>query len=148
MVALHFCDVTLTAKKPQKKAYPKSLKTIGDHLWKKRLDLRRFQKDVAKAMGVDTLTVCNWENNLTTPRLFLFPKIYHFLGSNPLHKNATSLGDKIRHYRIQKGLSLGRLAKEMGVDPGTLARWERGRSSPNGKLVNRLQETLDRPLVP
>ena len=84
MVALHFCDVTLSANKPQNTAYPKVLKTIGDHLRKKRLDLKLYQEDVSKAIGVDTLTICNWENNLTTPRLFLLPKIYHFLGYNPL----------------------------------------------------------------
>jgi hypothetical protein len=43
MVALHFCEVTLTAKKPLSEAYPKTLKTLGDHLRKRRLDLNLFQ---------------------------------------------------------------------------------------------------------
>jgi len=111
-VALHFCDVTLTTKKPPSEAYPKSLQTIGDHLRKKRLDLKLFQKDVAEVIGVDTLTICNWENNLTNPRLYLLPKIYHFLGCNPSQSNATTLGEKIKEHRIQKGLSLRKLAKE------------------------------------
>jgi transcriptional regulator with XRE-family HTH domain len=78
---LHFYDVTLTSKKPQSATYPKSLKTIGDHLRKRRIDLRLYQKDVAKAIGVDTLTICNWENNLTSPRLYLLPKINSFPGT-------------------------------------------------------------------
>jgi DNA-binding XRE family transcriptional regulator len=92
-VALHFYDVTLSAKKPLSEAYPKTLKTIGDHLRTKRLDLKLYQKDVAKAIVVDTLTVCNWENNLTTPRLYLLPKICHFLAHNPLQFNPATLGE-------------------------------------------------------
>jgi len=141
-VALHFYDVTLTAKMPQNKAYPKTLKTLGDHLRKRRLDLKLFQKDVARAIGVDTLTVCNWENNLTTPRLYLLPKICHFLGSNPLQVNPTTLGEKIKQYRIQKGLSLRKLAKELDIDPGTLARWEKYMREPKGKLRVRLDPFL------
>ena len=121
-------------EKPLSRAYPETLQTIGDHLRKKRLDLKLYQKDVAKVIGVDTLTVCNWENNLTTPRLYLLPKIYNFLGYNPLQGNATTIGEKVKQYRIQKGLSLGKLAQELGVDPSTLARWERGESEPPEKL--------------
>lgn len=135
---MHFCDVTLSAKKPLSEAYPETLQTIGDHLRKRRLDLKLYQKDVAKATGVDTLTVCNWENNLTSPRLYLLPKIYHFLGYRPLQANATTLGEKIKQYRIQKGLSLRKLAKELGVDPGTLARWEGTESQPCGRLKERV----------
>jgi len=70
------------------------------------------------ALGVNTLTVCHWENNLTNPRLYLLPKIFDFLGHYPSQCNAI-----------------------------TLAGWETGRSGQNGKLVNRLQEILDHSLV-
>ena len=46
-VALHFCDVTLTAKKPQNKAYPKTPVSIDDHIRMRQLHLKLFQKDVA-----------------------------------------------------------------------------------------------------
>ena len=136
---MHFYDVTLTSKKSQNQAYPKSLETIGDHLRKKRLDLKLFQKDVAKAIGVDTLTVCNWEKNRTTPKLYLLPKIIKFLGYDPLQGNATGLGEKIKQYRVRKGLSLRKLAKELGIDPGTLARWERDRGLPNATIKRLLR---------
>ena len=138
MVALHFCDVTLTAKKPISTAYPKALQTIGDHLREKRLDLKLFQKDVARLLGVDTLTICNWENNLTSPRLYLLLKIYNFIGYNPLQSNATSLGEKIKQYRIQKGLSLRKFAMQLGVDPATLARWEKGTRKPTKRFIRRI----------
>ena len=130
-VALHFCDVTLTAKKTISEPYPKKLQTIGDHLRKKRLDLKLFQKDVAGIIGVDECTVTNWEKNRTSPRLYLLPNIYDFLGYDPLKSNANTLGERIRQYRIQKGLSLRKLAKELGVDPGTLARWEKDERKPS-----------------
>lgn len=142
-VALRFYHVTLSANKPPSEAYPKSLQTIGEHLRKRRLDLKLFQKEVGKLMGVDTLTVSNWENNLTSPRLYLLPKVYHVLRYNPLQSNATTLGEKIEQYRIQKGLSLSKLAKELGIDPGTLARCERGESEPRGKLKKRINSILD-----
>jgi transcriptional regulator with XRE-family HTH domain len=141
-VALHFCDVTLSAKKLLPEAYPKALQTLGDHLRKRRLDLKLYQKDVAEAIGVDTLIVCNWENNLTNPRLYLLPQIFQFLGFNPLKSNATSLREKIKQYRIQRGLSLRKLAKELGIDPGTVAKWERGRSRPRDEQETRLRKML------
>jgi len=136
--ALHFCDVTLSAKKPLSGAYPKTLLTIGDHLRKKRFDLRLRQKDVGSALKVDEMTVCNWEKGTTTPRLYLMPKIIQFLGYNPLDLEAVTFGQKVKKYRIEKGLSLRKLAKIVDVDPGTLARWERGEVEPQGKLKGQL----------
>ena len=138
MVALPFCYVTLKALKPRSKAYPEAICTIGDHLRKKRLDMGIFQKEVAIAIGVDTLTVCNWENNLTNPRLKFLPKVIEFLGYNPINGNATSLGERIREYRIPRGLSLKKIARDLGIDPGTLSRWERKKSEPSKKLKRHL----------
>ncbi len=54
----------------------------------------------------------------------------------------TTLGEKIKQYRIQKGLSLRKLAKELGIDPGTLARWERSEANPRGKLKRGMNSFL------
>jgi transcriptional regulator with XRE-family HTH domain len=72
--------------------------------------MKLFQRDVAKALGVDPLTVCNWETDLTTPLLYLLLKIYDFLGYIPPQCNVTTRGEKIKQYRIQKGLSLRKLS--------------------------------------
>jgi DNA-binding XRE family transcriptional regulator len=58
--------------------------------------------------------------------LYLLPIIIEFLGYNPLQSNTTTLCERLKEYRILKGLSLRRLAKELGLDPGTLANWEKG----------------------
>jgi DNA-binding transcriptional regulator YiaG len=92
---------------------------------------------------VDTLTVCNWEKNRTSPRYYLFPKIMEFLGYNPLQSDATTLGEKIKQCRIREGLSLRRLARELGIDPGTIANWERGRSNPKRAFMSWLDEMLN-----
>ena len=115
--------MTLSTKKPQNKAYPKTLVTIGDHLRKRRLDLKLYQKEVARLFGVDTNSITNREKNRTSPRLYLMPKVFEFLGYSPFESNALSLGDQIKAYRIQEGLSLMRMAKILGVDPDIVARW-------------------------
>ena len=41
--------------------------SIGDHIRRRRLGLKQFQKDVAEQIGVDTTTVFNWEANTSQP---------------------------------------------------------------------------------
>jgi DNA-binding XRE family transcriptional regulator len=135
---LHFYDVTLSAKKPQDKAYPKSLKTIGDHLRKRRLDLKLCQKDDAKIIGFATDTITIWEKDRVGPTLRFIPKVIEFLGYDPFSNTAKSVGEKIRQYRRYKGLSIKKLARDLGVDPTNLAGWERGKIEPKGKLKERV----------
>ena len=101
-----------------------------------------FQKDVANLIGVDTNSVTNWEKNRSNPRLYLLPKVFAFLGYDPFRAHVTSLGGMIRQYRVQKGLSLRKFAKELGVDPATIARWEEGKSQPRGELIECLSTLL------
>ncbi len=79
-VALPFCHITLKTQKPLPSAYPQTLKTLGDHLRKRRFDLDLLQKEVAQKIGVGESTIYNWENNLTKPALRYIPKIVKFLG--------------------------------------------------------------------
>ena len=73
----------LTASRPLPTSYPQALKTIGDHIRKKRLDLGLLQKEVAQHVGVDTNSVTNWEKGHTSPRLHIIPRIMEFLGYVP-----------------------------------------------------------------
>lgn len=133
----------LTAKKPLPDAYPETLETIGDHIRKKRLDLKFFQKDVAKVLGVNTDTITNWEKNRGGPALRLIPKIIEFLGYDPFPETILNLGDKIKLYRRNHGLSLTKLARILEIDPTTLARWERGETGLSVSWKMRLQSYLD-----
>jgi len=132
--ALPFCYVTLSVIRPPNKAYPEKLATVGDHLRRRRLDLKLRQIDLADKLEVNEMTICNWEMNLTTPRLYQMPKINEFLGYNPLISKVTTFGERIKQFRLIKGLSLRKLAMQLGIDSTTLARWERDESIPRVHL--------------
>ena len=142
-VALLKCHVTLLAKIPLSRAYPVSLTTLGDHIRKRRLDVKLLQKDVAVLLGVDTTTINNWEKNRCQPKLYLIPKIVQFLGYTPFPKTGEPmLTEAIKAYRLMRGLSQKKLAKLLRIDPTTLARWEKGKTTPSGKLGERLGNWL------
>jgi transcriptional regulator with XRE-family HTH domain len=123
---LPFCHVRLSAPKPQQKAYPKQLKTLGDHLRKRRLDLGLLQKEVAEQLGVDTASICKWESNDVQPMVHCLPGIIAFLGHNPLPE-ADDLIGKLKRLRDTQGLTQEKLGQKLGIDESTIAGWERGR---------------------
>jgi DNA-binding transcriptional regulator YiaG len=53
------------------------------------------------------------------------PAVIKFLGYNPLSEGK-GLGSRLVKHRTSLGMSQGEAAKRLGVDPSTLARWERG----------------------
>jgi transcriptional regulator with XRE-family HTH domain len=122
---LPFCQVHLRTQRPLSYAYPKALKTPGDHIRKRRLDLRLLQGDVAQRLGVTESCIWNWENNVTTPVFPHWAAIIEFLGYNPLPKIQTLVEQLVQARKIQ-GLSQKEMAKRLGVDPSTLVRRERG----------------------
>ena len=76
----------LIAAKPKPYAYPRELRTIGDHLRKKRLDLGLFQRELADQLGVDEMTSVNGELNRTKPRPKSVRTIVGYLGYEPMFK--------------------------------------------------------------
>lgn len=130
--------MVLTAKKPQSEAYPKTLTTIGDHLRKRRLDLNLYQKDVAKILGVTTCTVTNWEKNRGGSAVRDIPKIASFLGYDPLTESVSTIGQKIKQCRRRQSLSIKKFARQVDVDPTTLARWEKLTDVPSKSVRKRL----------
>ena len=136
MVALPFCHITVTAPKPAKT--PQILKTWGDHLLKRRLELKLFQREVAQLLGVNETSVYDWEKHRTDPMVHLIPRITQFLGYTPPFFSGQTTGQKIIAYRHIRGMSQRVLALTLKVDPATLRRWERNESFPTGKLKTRL----------
>ena len=136
-----FCQVHLRTQRPLSRAYPKALKTLGDHIRKRRLDLQLLQSDVAQRLGVTKSCVWNWENNATTPVFPHWPAVIGFLGYNPLPKPQT-LAEQLAQARRIQGLSQKEMAKRLGVDPSTLARSERGEREPTGMFLSRAKRFL------
>ncbi len=81
--ALPFCHVRLRAQKPLPPAHPRELRTLGDHLRKRRLDLGLLQSEVAERLAVDETTIYNWERHRTQPARQLVPRILRFVGYTP-----------------------------------------------------------------
>jgi transcriptional regulator with XRE-family HTH domain len=120
-----------------------SLKTIGDHLRKRRIDLGWRQKEAAEQIGVGQKTVCNWETNATHPEFRYYPSITRFLEYSPFGKPQT-LSEELVQYRKVRGLSQQTFACLLRVDPSTLGRWERRDRRPEGKFLRRIESFLDR----
>lgn len=135
---LPFCKLTLRGQKPLPRAYPKRIRTLGDHLRKKRLDLKLLQREVAERLKVDETTIYLWESNRVKPSLSAIPKIIDFLGYMPFKVHADSLGKKILNFRLIHGLSQKKLASLLKIDQSSIGNWERGEHWPSKKLRNKL----------
>jgi len=105
--------------------YPQAPTTLGDHIRKKRLDLKLLQKDVAKILGTQIDTVTYWENNRVELSLDFLPKIINFLGYVPLSIISDDTRRKLVTYRRLLGYSHDELAIKLEIDPGTLLNWEK-----------------------
>ncbi|MHB9010704.1 MAG: helix-turn-helix transcriptional regulator [Ignavibacteriaceae bacterium] len=140
--ALPICKVTLKAKKPISKAYPMTLKTIGDHIRKRRVELKLFQKDVAHILGVKKESIYNWEKNHNSPKIYLLPKIIKFLGYVPFDLPKETIGDKVIAYRKEHGLSQRKLAELLSVDQSTIRDWENNKHKPSKKLFKSINKIL------
>jgi site-specific DNA recombinase len=117
---------------------PLEPKTVGDHLRKTRLALKLLQREVAEKIGVDKTSVFNWERNSSSPEVRYMPAIIRFLGYDPLPQ-ASNPADRLVRRRTSLGLSQKQAAQQIGVDPGTLARWERGERQPTGIFATKVQ---------
>ena len=126
---LRFSKITLTALKPND--IPKELSSLGDHLKKRRLTLQQFQKGVSLRLGINEWTYHKWETNENEPMIRMWPKVIQLLGYDP-HGTPKNTAETLRAKRRQLGISRRELAALMRVDPGTLAKWEHGRSEPTG----------------
>ena len=60
-------------------------------------------------------------------------KTVNFFGFNPLPTGST-IGERLVAHRKSRGLTQREFARELGVDPGTLSRWELGERKPEGRF--------------
>ena len=100
-----------------------------------------LQKDVAEQLGVDKASVFNWEANTATPAIRSMPAIVDFLGYDPLPV-AKGWGERLVRHRTTLGMTQKKTARGLGVDQGTLARWEQGKREPQGAFLGRVKRFL------
>jgi len=119
--------VFITEIKPS--GYPSELRTIGDHLKAKRLDLGLFQKDVASELNISPATLSRWELGISSPYDMHCGAIRKFLGYDPLSANKPSTVDELlTDKRRELGWSLGKAAKYFGVSRSAVTDWEKGKT--------------------
>ena len=140
---LPFCRMCLKAQRPVHPDYPKTLKTLGDHLKKRRMDLKLSQGEVARRIGAVESSVLNWEKNRAKPSLPFLPRIIELLGYVPYDSTEKTLGEKIVDHRKSFGLSQEKLALSLGIDPSTLGRWERGERKLSKESLKELKKKLN-----
>jgi DNA-binding transcriptional regulator YiaG len=90
---------------------------------------------------VDKTSVINWEANASKPEIRYMPAIINFLGYDPLPQ-ANTLAEQLVRQRTRLGLSQKESAERLGVDPSTLAKWERGEREPAGGFLARVERFL------
>lgn len=75
------------------------------------------------------------------------PAIVRFLGYNPLPE-ANGWGERLVRQRTTLGLSQKEAASRLGVDQGTLVKWERGEREPKGRFLDGVRRFLDTQYIP
>jgi len=129
-------------EKPKALSYPHNPVTIGEHIKKKRMELRLLQSDVARIFKVSPDCITNWENNRSIPQINYYPRIIDFLGYCPFEFDETTLSGRLKAYRWRNGLSYKRLGKILDVDGSTVCAWENGENFPPQKRLKKLDRLL------
>jgi transcriptional regulator with XRE-family HTH domain len=129
---------TLQLPRPVKlpHGYPVELRTLGDHIRKRRLDLGLLQIEVSATIGVSENTVWNWEHGIE-PELIHVPAVLAFLGYVPWKEPEDPIG-RLAYFKKVKGLSFERLGVLMGKDPEQLNDWLSARVRPCKKSIDRI----------
>jgi DNA-binding transcriptional regulator YiaG len=144
-IALPFTSLRLTASRPHclPRGYPTELKTLGDHIRRRRLDLRLLQRTVADQLGVRVDTVTLWENGRVRPLARHYGPIVRFLGYDP-EPGDHSLAGRLRTIRRRLGLTQAEFAAKVGLDEGSVCRWESGSRRPSRWMDSRVLQLLTR----
>jgi transcriptional regulator with XRE-family HTH domain len=108
---------------------------------RRRLVLKLLQRQVADQIGVNRASIANWESNRTEPGIEYMPAIIRFLGYNPLPQKE-DWASRLVQCRTILGLTQKEAAHRIGVDPSTLAKWERGEREPTGDYAARAERFL------
>ena len=143
-----FCHLSIKAQIPLHPHRWKSTQvieeqpnTIGQHIKNRRLKLHLLQRTVAEDLCVHIESLKNWERGVGAPSIRQMPKIIEFLGFDPEPQPET-VAKRLAYARRRLGLTQEDLAKSLGVDPGTILRWEKGDCIPPAKKLERVRELL------
>lgn len=130
---------------------PRQPNTIGGYLRKRRLELNTYQSQVARQIGISTVTLGKWERDRLYPTWPYWSRIIRFLGHDSFKDRTLgkpkgnesrdvaalskaelgSFGRRIIERRLELMKSRSEMAKELGVSVKTLWGWETNRRQPS-----------------
>jgi len=100
--------------------------TLGEHIKKRRLDLKLTVKEAGRLLGTDESSIIQWEKGRKLPRVYRLPAIIRFLGYNPLPEPRT-ISERLVAKRVERGWSRKVASRHLGIDVSTLRDWEQGK---------------------
>ncbi len=113
-------NVPLRLKALRPKDYSETPQTLGQHLKKRRRELRLLlQRQAAATIGIDLFTYINWERDRTRPVASRFRPMVAFLGYDP-SPAATTLAERVQAKRRALGVTFDQVAQHLGWDHGSL----------------------------
>ncbi len=98
---------------------------------------------MARRIGVQPESIINWILGRMQPRISVCPKIIEFLGYNPFTADTSTLGGRIKMYRIQHGLSQKCLAALSGLDEISICQWEKNDKTPLPNKLKKLEKIVN-----
>jgi transcriptional regulator with XRE-family HTH domain len=99
---------------------------LGEHLKKRRRELRLLQREAAEMMHIGTDTYANWERGKTEPVASQFRPVVAFLGYDPTPATST-LAARLQAKRRTLSVTFSQVARYLGWNSGTLARYLSGK---------------------
>lgn len=108
------------------------------------MDLGLLQRDVSKIIGTKSIdAVRNWELGKGDPQIHYMPDVIKFLGYIPIPVYLDTLGDKVKTYRILKGLGHKAMGEQLNVNGSTICSWEQNEFLPHKEKLLELNELLE-----
>lgn len=119
------------------KGYPAAPTTLGEHLRKRRLDLRETQEQAAARFGISFTAYNGWEANRIAPNSAKWPEVIRFLGYDPTPP-PSDLGEALTILQRLHGLRKDQLAVRLGIERKTLFNWLAGKTVPSPQACERV----------
>lgn len=135
-------NLELRGKRPKNPHLPKELNTVGDHIRKARIERNMSQPDVAEVIGVLPYTVTSWELGHSNVLARYMPKVITFLGYNPVIVNPTAIGERLKKWRLENGVSVKQLQSVLNIDRPTIQRVEAESNRVTMKTLKRVENFL------
>lgn len=139
-LAIPFSELTNSVPIPDKRLFPETIQTIGDHIKNYRLKHNIQVQTIIAELGINRETLRGWEQNLFQPFVKHYPKIIEILGYYPFPEESNNLGGRIRKFRYLKGLTQRQFADLMHTDVATVWFWETDKRLP----LTKTREAIER----